>query len=102
MAAGTRKHRQGAGNGKPLFWVTRKGARLALVSLHVAAALAVLVEFIRPFPADSHAVERVHALDFLASYALYGFVACVVLVLIGRILRRLVMRDENYYDGDGS
>jgi len=32
-------------------------------------------------------------------YAVYGFVACVVLVLISKyVLRPLVMRDEEYYD----
>lgn len=81
----------------PLFWVTRKGARIALIALHVAALIAVAIEFIFPFPEDGHAVERVHALDFPASYAIYGFVACVILVLLGIVLRRIVMRDEDYY-----
>lgn len=85
---------------RPPFWVTRQGARIALVALHVAAILAVLIELVFPFPEDTHAVERAHTLDFLASYAIYGFVACVILVLLGRVLRRLVMRDENYYRGD--
>ncbi|ALC14978.1 MAG TPA: hypothetical protein VGA43_04520 [Deferrimonas sp.] len=32
-------------------------------------------------------------------YAVYGFVACVVLVLVAKyILRPLVMRKEDYYD----
>ncbi len=32
-------------------------------------------------------------------YAIFGFVACVVLVLIAKyILRPLVMREEDYYD----
>jgi len=82
------------------FWVTRKGARIALVALHIAVLVAVVTELIRPFPEDAHAVERVHALDFLGSFAIYGFVACVILVLMGRVLRRVVMRDENYYHGD--
>lgn len=83
------------------FWVTRRGARVALIFLHAAAAIAVLVEFLWPFPEDAHAVERVHALDFLASYAAYGFVACVLLVLLGIALRRAVMRGEDYYDREG-
>jgi hypothetical protein len=83
----------------PPFWVTRNGARIALLALHVAAVVSVLLELLRPFPADAHAVERTHTLDFPASYAIYGFVACVVLVLVGRILRRLVMRPETYYRG---
>lgn len=82
---------------RPLFWVTRRGARIAVIALHVAALIAVVMELLFPFPQDSHAVERVHALDFPASYAIYGFVACVILVLLGIVLRHFVMRDENYY-----
>lgn len=33
-----------------------------------------------------------------AFYALYGFVACVVLVVIAKAMRKIVMRDEHYYD----
>ena len=31
-------------------------------------------------------------------YALYGFVACVVLVVIAKQMRVLLMRKEDYYD----
>jgi len=31
-------------------------------------------------------------------FAAYGFVSCVLLIFVARILRRLVKRDENYYD----
>ena len=31
-------------------------------------------------------------------HAVYGFVACVVLVLAAKQLRRVLMRDENYYE----
>ena len=33
-----------------------------------------------------------------AFYALYGFVACVLLVLLAKLLRKVVMRKEDYYD----
>ena len=33
-----------------------------------------------------------------AFYALYGFVACVVLVIIAKYMRTILMRDEEYYD----
>jgi hypothetical protein len=81
-----------------LFWVTRRAARFALYALHTAAVIAVAVEVARPLGSDGHGVERVAALEFPASYALYGFVACVLLVVLGRGLRRLVMRDERYYE----
>lgn len=93
------------GNQRPqesgnLFWASRRGAKVALIVLHVVAAAAVSIELVHPFVGDSHAVERAHSLDFPASYAVYGFLACVLLVLLGRFLRRLVMRDEDYYRRD--
>jgi len=33
-----------------------------------------------------------------AFYAIYGFVACVVLVVIAKMMRKVIMRKENYYD----
>ena len=35
---------------------------------------------------------------WLGFYAAYGFVACVALVLAAKLLRRIVMRPEDYYD----
>jgi len=31
-------------------------------------------------------------------YAVFGFVACVVLVLVAKEMRKVVMRKEDYYD----
>jgi len=33
-----------------------------------------------------------------AFYAVYGFVGCVVLVLIAKLMRKFLMREEDYYD----
>lgn len=33
-----------------------------------------------------------------AFYALYGFIACVVLVVIAKAMRKVIMRKEDYYD----
>ncbi len=33
-------------------------------------------------------------------YAVFGFVACVVLVLVATQMRKVVMRKEDYYDVD--
>ena len=43
---------------------------------------------------DHHSWERV-----VAFYPLYGFVGIVVLVLIAKLMRRVLMRPEDYYDG---
>jgi hypothetical protein len=36
----------------------------------------------------------------LGFYAIYGFVACVVLVLAAKEMRKVLMRKEDYYDMD--
>lgn len=33
-----------------------------------------------------------------AFYAIYGFGACVILVLLAKLMRKVLMRRENYYD----
>lgn len=37
---------------------------------------------------------------FPGFYAIYGFAGCVVLVLVAKEMRKVVMRDEDYYDHD--
>ena len=34
-------------------------------------------------------------------YAIYGFVGCVVLVLVAKWIRKFIMRPEDYYNGEG-
>ena len=36
--------------------------------------------------------------EIFAFYAVYGFVACVLLVVVAKELRKIIMRKENYYD----
>lgn len=33
-------------------------------------------------------------------YALFGFIACVTLVLVAKLMRKVLMRKEDYYDVD--
>jgi hypothetical protein len=89
----------GDGGGTP-FWVTRAGGRMAIIALHIAAAVAVLMEWVRPFDGDAHTLERADVLHFLSSFAVYGFVGFVFLVLVGRVLRWLVMRPADYWERD--
>jgi hypothetical protein len=34
-------------------------------------------------------------------YAIYGFVGCVILVLVAKWMRGFIMRPEDYYDDEG-
>ena len=33
-----------------------------------------------------------------AFYAIYGFVACVALVVVAKLIRKVIMRKEDYYN----
>ncbi len=83
------------GNVNRLLWV-----------FYAVCAGVVAVEFVRPLGGhggdgaeEVHALaERASSLEFLGSFAVYGFIACVALVLMGKGLRRLTMRSEDFYD----
>jgi hypothetical protein len=45
-----------------------------------------------------HKHEEVAFADGFAFYALFGFVACVALVLTAKALRRVLKRPEDYYE----
>jgi hypothetical protein len=46
-----------------------------------------------------HHRHVVHAWESVPGfYAVFGFIACVALVLIARLLRRILMRPEDYYE----
>ena len=43
----------------------------------------------------------IHAWESLFGfYAVFGFVACVILVLVAKEMRKVLMRREDYYDDD--
>ncbi len=69
-----------------------KNVKRLIQSLAGLSALTVLADFFYHKHADY---------DFqgwIGFDAVYGFVSCVLLVLAAKQLRRLVMRDEDYYD----
>lgn len=63
-----------------------------LNGFYVICALLVVADFI--FHRHiAHLWEKVPTF-----YALFGFVACVVLVLVAKVMRKFLMRKEDYYD----
>jgi membrane protein YdbS with pleckstrin-like domain len=72
-----------------------RNVRRLLYVLYSICVLLFAVEFLYP----RHAL---HAWDsWPGFYAGYGFVGCVLLVLIAKLLRRFLKRPENYYaDGE--
>ena len=66
--------------------------------MHVFYAICVIL-FLLDFVIHRHVM---HSWENLwGFYPLYGFVGCVVLVLIATWMRTFLMRSEDYYDNDG-
>jgi len=69
-----------------------RNIRRAIHALYAVCAVSLLLDFAIHRHVD-HPWEGVWGF-----YALYGFVACVILVLVAKELRKLVMRGEDFYD----
>ena len=76
-----------------LFDKPRNVSRLLTV-LYIICALLFILDFIL----HRHATHRWDELT--GFYAIFGFVACVALVLIAKQLRKILKRKEDYYHVD--
>ena len=56
------------------------------------------VLFVADFIIHRHTVHPWE--DIPGFYAIYGFVACVLLVVVAKEMRKVLMRKEDYYDVD--
>ena len=81
-------------NEEKKYWLDeRKNVNKVIYGLCIVCAVVALIDL---FPYKHH-------LHFSFEYwfgffSLYGFIACVSLVLAAKQLRKVVMRDEDYYD----
>jgi len=69
-----------------------KNVKRAIHLLYAVCGVALLFDFVVHRHVD-HPWE-----SMFGFYALYGFGACVLLVLIAKEMRKIVMRGEDYYD----
>lgn len=77
---------------KEYFFDKPENVKWTLRGFYIICVLLVAIDFI----IHRHitmAWEKIPAF-----YAMYGFMACVALVIIAKKLRKMVMRKENYYD----
>ncbi len=70
--------------------------RLLRIFFAVCVAMIALDFVVHRHP--SFAEGEFAAEGWLGYYAIYGFVACVLLVLIATQMRKLLMRAEDYYE----
>ena len=76
----------------PHMFDNPKNVKRAIHALYAVCAIALLFDFVVHRHVD-HPWE-----SMFGFYALYGFGACVVLVLIAKLMRKVLMRGEDYYD----
>ncbi len=77
---------------RPGFLDRPGNVRRLFTAFYVLCGLLVLLEVV----VDRHEAHPWEGLP--AFYPLYGFVSIVVLVLLAKLLRRAVMRPEDYYE----
>ncbi len=88
---------------KPGLFDEPKNVRRVLRGLYTICAAFFLIDVIdfllHKFVGFSALRHEEGPLDWLPGYyGIYGFVACAALVLIAKELRKVLMRDEDYYD----
>lgn len=69
-----------------------KNIKRLLYGFYVCCLALIIIELF----VDRH--SYLAAESVFGFYALYGFIGCVFLVLASKVLRKMVMRDEDYYD----
>lgn len=75
------------------YWLDKpENVTKIYIGLWIFGAAWVLPDFFM------HKHEDVSFAATIGYYALYGFFACVALVLAAKALRRILMRPEDYYD----
>ncbi len=69
-------------------------AGIILIAFAVVCAILVVLDFVVDRYVE-HPLER-----WSVFYPLFGFVGISCLILLSKVLRRLVMRSEDYYDAE--
>lgn len=83
-------------NDKTYFFDNPQNIKRVLYGLYGCCAALFVLDFV---------IHRhtIHSWESLwGFYAIYGFVGCVVLVLVAKWMRTFLMRAEDYYDNEGS
>ena len=78
--------------GRALSWVDRPGnPKKIIIALAIACAVVVALDFTY----EKHGAFEMENLP--GFFAIYGFVSFTGLILLAKLLRKLIMRPEDYY-----
>lgn len=93
MSASSSDPKPGQAPAEPKYWLDSRANVDKLVRrFYAVCALLLLIDVAVP-KHGPFAIE-----DVWGFYGIFGFFACVALVLIAKQLRRVLMRPEDYYD----
>ena len=81
---------------KQYFFDNPKNTKWVMNIFYACCVLVVVLDFV----INRHVYHSWENLP--AFYPLYGFVGCVVLVVIARWMRTFLMRSEDYYDDEST
>lgn len=85
-------------DGKDYFFDRPEVIRWIIRALYIICVLLVVIDIfaVLHLGVERHIVNPLEKIP--AYYPIYGFVGCVILVLIAREMRKVLMRKESYYD----
>jgi len=81
-------------NNKQHFFDKKKNIRRVLYVFYTLCALLLIADLV----IHRHVAHSWE--NLFGFYAVFGFIACVVLVLVAKQMRKVLMRDEDYYTHD--
>ncbi|NIR32682.1 MAG: hypothetical protein GWN84_25950 [Gammaproteobacteria bacterium] len=79
---------------KQHFFDDRRNTRRVLLAFYLVCAVLLLLDVV----IHRHVIHAWE--DLFGFYAVYGFVACALLVLGAKQMRKVLMRSQDYYDAD--
>ncbi|MBE1300988.1 MAG: hypothetical protein GJ680_13900 [Alteromonadaceae bacterium] len=77
---------------KTHFFDKPENVKRLLMVFYACCAILVILDFVL-YRKAYHSLESIKAF-----YPIYGFVGCVLLVVIAKWMRTFLMRDEEYYE----
>jgi len=83
------------GSEKKYFFDNPKNVKRILYFLYGSCVLLLALDFV----IHRHVVHKWE--NLLGFYPLYGFIGCVILVLVAKWMRTFLMRSEDYYANEG-
>lgn len=78
-------------------WFERN-VNLICVGLMIACALTVVAQLVFPMFDEHHKPHFPKYEEFIGFQAIFGFAAFVIVVFLGKGLRLIIKRKEDYYD----